>query len=73
MSVFKNIENDDLGETYTPYASKSSEGWRAGSIHIDYLNKHYGHLKTAEEMKNATESEGLQLYFTWLRDEGILD
>lgn len=58
---------------HNPYAGKVDEEWVEGEISIDFLNINFGHLETAEEMKNATESEGLKLYFAWLRDKGILN
>lgn len=73
MNIFKNIEIDEFGETQMPYASKGDDGWGSGYIHIDYLNKHFRHLKTAKKMKNATKSEGLKLYFDWLKQKEIID
>lgn len=72
-NVLEQIE-DVEGFSYNPFAGKNKNGeWKKGSISIDFLNKHFGHLQTAEDMINATESEGLKLYFAWLRDEkGIL-
>ena len=56
-----------------PYGGKNSDGeWVKGYISIDYLNNYFGQYETAEEMINATESEGLKLYFQYLKDEGIL-
>ena len=68
-----NILENINGETYNPFAGKLNNEWIEGTISIDFLNKHFGHLETAEEMKNATESEGLKLYFDWLKQKGILD
>lgn len=56
-----------------PYARKKDDKWLEGYSSIEYLNTHFGHLETAEEMKNATESEGLKLYFDWLKQQGILN
>jgi len=63
---------NDFGELINPYASKINGKWVEGSTSTSFLNKHFGHLETAEEMKNATESEGLKLYFDWLKEKGIL-
>ena len=59
--------------TYNPYSAKFKDEWRAGYMMVDFLYEHFGHLKTAEEMKNATDSEGLKLYFDWLKEQGILN
>ena len=59
-------------DSYNPYAAKINGVWIEGSVSVDYLNEHFGHLKNVEEMKNATESEGLKLYFEWLKEKGIL-
>lgn len=70
--VLSQTENE--GETINPFAGKTSDGeWIEGTISIDFLNEHFSQYTTAEEMINATESEGLKLYFAWLRDEGILN
>ena len=73
MPMDFNILENINGETYNPFAGKRNDEWIEGTISIDFLNKHFGHLETAEEMKNATESEGLKLYFDWLKQKGILD
>lgn len=57
-----------------PYARKSVEGeWVEGTISPKWLQNKFGQYSTAEEMKNATESEGLKLYFDWLKQQGILN
>jgi len=71
--VFGALNEVEEGLTTNPFAGKVNEEWVEGYISIDFLNEHFGHLETAEEMKSATESEGLKLYFEWLRDEGILN
>lgn len=71
---FNNVEiKNEMGELINPYASRINESWVPGTVRVDFLNERFGYLKTAQEMIDATESEGLKLYFTWLRDEkGIL-
>lgn len=62
------------GDAYMPYAGKTSEGeWLEGTISIEFLQENFGNLATANEMKAATESEGLRLYFDWLVSEGLLE
>lgn len=63
-------ENDGV---VNPYASYRDGEWREGETSIDFLNKNFGHLETAEEMKSATNSEGLKLFFDWLKEQGILN
>ena len=71
--------NEENGKTRYPFAYRqineddSYGDWNEGKISIEFLNKHFGHLETAEEMKNATNSEGLKLYFDWLKEKGILN
>lgn len=65
---------DDTGRAYIPYSYKTEDGkWHEGTISIDFLNEHFSQYETADEMTAATESEGLKLYFTWLRDQGLLN
>ena len=75
---FKNILQEypfeGTGEAYNPYAGKTQNGeWIEGTISIDFLNEHFSQYSTAQEMIDATESEGLKKFFAWLRDEGILN
>ena len=59
---------------YTPFAWKDKHGnWNEGEIDAGFLNVEFSHLETAEEMKNATKSEGLKLYFDYLKQKGILN
>jgi len=71
--VLDELNEENKGMAVNPYAYKKEGKWYEGFISIDYLNKNYGQYSTAEEMINATESEGLKLYFAWLRDKGILN
>ena len=69
---FSILENVD-GWAFNPYAGKDENGnWIEGTISIDFLNEHFGQYETAQEMIDATESEGLKLFFAWLRDQGKL-
>lgn len=74
MDFYNILEEVEVGQAYNPFAGKTSDNvWLEGTVSIDFLNNNFGHLETAEEMKNATESEGLKLYFDWLKQKGILD
>lgn len=61
------------GEAHNPYAARLDGKWIEGFVSIDFLNEHFAQYSTAEEMINATESEGLKLYFDWLKEQGILN
>ena len=73
MNFYDILDEVEKGIAINPFTKKFDAEWIEGEVSIDYLNSHFGHLKTAEEMKNATESEGLKLYFDWLKQKGILD
>lgn len=74
MDFYKVLQESAEGESVNPYAAKTKKGkWIEGTISIDFLNKKFGQYKTAEEIINATNSEGLKLYFQWLKDEGKLN
>ena len=57
-------------ETYNPFAEKISDTWAEGTISIAFLQNNFGQYTTATEMKNATDSEGLRLYFDYLNEQG---
>jgi len=71
-SILSDVE-DEEGYALIPYGKKNlNDNWFNGLISISFLQNNYGEFETVEEMKNATESEGLKLYFDWLKSEGIL-
>lgn len=72
MDFYTILTKIEDGFALNPYATKENDEWAEGLISIVFLNEHFGHLETAEEMKSATESEGLKLYFDWLKDKSIL-
>lgn len=73
MNFYDVLEEIEQGQAYNPYAGRTKDGdWIEGYISIDFLNAHFSQYETADEMIAATESEGLKLYFAWLRDKGIL-
>lgn len=60
-------------EIYNPYAGKDADGnWLEGTTSVEFLNNVFGQYDTATEMKNATTSEGLKLFFDYLVGEGKL-
>lgn len=63
---FYNVLNTDKDYSHTPYANKQDGKWIEGDISVIFLNKHFSQYETAQEMINATNSEGLKLYFAWL-------
>jgi hypothetical protein len=54
---------DDNGFIANPYAAKQGSTWLKGQISAEFLNTHFGSFVTAAEMKDATNSEGLRLFF----------
>lgn len=71
--MFDDLPKNEEGLIINPYGGKTEEGkWVEGSISIDFLNENFGQYETATEMKNATESEGLKLFFDWLVEQGKL-
>lgn len=74
MDFYYILEEVEEGHAYNPYAGRTKEGeWIEGYVSIDFLNAHFSQYETADEMIAATESEGLKLYFQWLKDQGILN
>jgi len=74
MDFFAILEHDEFYRSYNPYAAKSEDGeWIKGYVYVDFLNEHFRQYSTADEMINAIESEGLKMYFAWLKEQGILD
>jgi len=70
MIDFKEILGQE-DEALNPFAGRAQEGtWIEGKISVPFLQSHFGHLKTATEMKEATTSEGLKRFFDWLAQEG---
>lgn len=70
---FYNILENENGNAVNPFAYKDKKGeYHESTVSVDYLNSHFGEYSTATEMKNATESEGLSLYFDWLVEQGKL-
>jgi len=67
---FNNISVN--GFIYNPYAGRINGEWVEGFISVDFLNNNFGQYSTATEMKNATKSEGLKLFFDYLVQEGKL-
>lgn len=71
MTDFFDIVDDDYhGMTINPFAGKNVEGeWISGFTSIEFLNDHFGKFKTATEMKRATNSEELRMFFNWLVEQ----
>ena len=71
-NFFEIVEVED-GQTFTPYAGKINGEWVEGTLDVQFLQDNFGQFTTAQEMIDATGSEGLKLYFAWLKDRGILN
>ena len=61
---------NENGLIYYPYSSKKDGEWITGKINVNFLEKNYGECETATEMKEATNSEGLKLFFDYLAEQG---
>ena len=59
---------DMQGEITNPYAGKTENGeWIQGTISAEFLQTHFGQNETLNECIQATESEGLKLFFEHLK------
>lgn len=56
-----------------PFSSKKDGEWTEGVTSIYFLNENFSQYETAKEMVSATESEGLKLFFSWLKEQGVLN
>lgn len=73
MDFYQILEEIEPGQAYNPYAAKTEEGeWLEGTVSIDFLNQRFGQYNTADEMIAVTESEGLKLFFAWIKEQGKL-
>ena len=50
-----------------PFGSKLEGEWLEGEISGEYLCDNFGHLETLDDCIQATESEGLKLFFESLK------
>ena len=56
------------GEVDNPFAGRTQDGdWLTGTTSVEFLNRHFGRFKTLDECIQATESEGLKLFFEYLK------
>jgi hypothetical protein len=58
---------DENGKIVNPYAAKFDGKWLAGTIDVSWLSEHFGHCESFDECIQATESEGLKLFFEHLK------
>ena len=72
MNFYDILDEVEPGMAYNPYAGEIDGQWIDGSISIDFLNAVFGKYTTAKEMKGATTSEGLKLFFDYLVEQGEL-
>lgn len=56
------------GEIINPFAGKAESGdWLEGTISLGWLQEHFGYCETLDECIANTESEGLKLFFEYLK------
>ena len=61
---------NENGDIVNPYAGKTSDGeWLEGTISMHFLQENFGHYTTLDECIEATESEGLKLFFEYLKTQ----
>ena len=74
MNFYDILEEVEEGQAYNTFAGKDGKGnYLIGTISIDFLNDKFSQYNNVEEMKNATNSELLKLYFDWLKENELLD
>lgn len=75
FGVVERVADEALADEYArnPFAGKSGNEWVEGGTSIQFLNNNFGRYSTAQEMIDAAEDEGLQMYFAWLKEQGILE
>ena len=50
------------------FAGRNENGeWQEGEFNGEWLNEHFGHCESLDECIQATESEGLKLFFEHLK------
>jgi len=68
---FETLTGFGNGQIPNPYAAKLADGtWVTGTTDTAFLNTNFGNYTTATEMKAATTSEGLQMFFGYLAQRG---
>jgi hypothetical protein len=75
FATLSRVADEALAESYVknPFAGKSGNEWIEGGTSVQFLNDNFGQYSTAQEMIDATEDEGLKMYFAWLKEQGILE
>lgn len=75
FGVVERVADEALADEYArnPFAGKSGNEWVEGGTSVQFLNDNFGQYSTAQEMIDAAEDEGLQMYFAWLKEQGILE
>ena len=67
--LFNNLVTTDHG-VVNPYAVKLLNGtWVSGYISVGFLREKFGDCDTLDECIANTESEGLQLFFEYLKTQ----
>ena len=75
FGVVERVADEALADEYAknPFAGISGNEWVEGGTSVQFLNDNFGQYSTAQEMIDAAEDEGLQMYFAWLKEQGILE
>lgn len=59
---------DDKEYLFNPFAGKIEGEWIEGYTSLEFLNANFKNFTKVDDCKNATNSEGLKLYFDYLKD-----
>jgi hypothetical protein len=75
FNTVEKVADEALADEYAknPFAGKSGNEWVEGGTSVQFLNDNFGQYSTAQEMIDATEDEGLKMYFAWLKEQGTLE
>lgn len=55
------------GKIVNPCGAKFDGKWLTGTIDVSWLREHFGYCESLDECIQATESEGLKLFFEHLK------
>ena len=62
--------SEAVDDIYNPFGARLENGeWAGGYVSIEFLQTYFEHCKTLDECIQATESEGLKLFFEHLKTQ----
>lgn len=66
---FNNFKQVEEGMILNPFAGLIDGQWLTGVTSVGFLQDNFGHCKNLDECIQATESEGLKLFFEYLKTQ----